>query len=60
VITVGRNRIVHIDNGRHLGQLADAVAAEFFRIAAAIAPLVVVQRDVERDGTDFRRLQQMS
>ncbi len=58
VAAVRGDRVIHVDDRRHLRQFRNLAFVLHFRIAAAVAPFVVVQGDVERDLSDFRRLAQ--
>ena len=58
VAAVGRQRVIHVDDGGHLRQLADGVTGQLVRVAAAVAPLMVVQGDVEGNGAQLGRAAQ--
>ncbi|KAF1858539.1 hypothetical protein Lal_00015056 [Lupinus albus] len=58
VAAVGRDGVVDVDDRGHLREFADLVFALAVRIPRAVAPLVVVQRDVERNGANLGRTAQ--
>ena len=58
VAAVGRQRVIHVDDGGHLRQFADGVTGQMIGVAAAVAPLMVVQGDVEGYGAQLGRAAQ--
>ena len=58
--SVGRDCVIDVADGTHLGKQGDLVGFQPFRVAAAVDLFVVVQADIERDFRHVGALQQGS